>query len=140
MAITLRNNMTKSTIYSYKWFIIYSSPLSAFLAPSQDSFPQVFLLQPLTIFQFFRPSGPPHIHSFICLKIFSAIYLTLACPSDHNLNVGSSERPILTDHSKLFCISFSLMVLQSLLPEPIIIYMRFFIYHFLPSADSSSYT
>lgn len=45
MAITLRNNTTKSTIYSYEWFITCISPLSAFLTPSQDSFPQVFVLQ-----------------------------------------------------------------------------------------------
>lgn len=84
--------------YSYEWFIIYISPLSAWLAPSQASFPQVFLLQPLkpfSVLQAFRTSTYPQLH--LPENIFS--YLTLVHPSDHNLNVSSSARPSLTDHS-----------------------------------------
>lgn len=114
MAITLSNNTTQSTVYSYEWFIFYISSSFAFLAPSQISLPQVFLLWPLTIFQCFRPVEAPHPQLHLP-EMVSTICLTLAHPLDCNLNVISSERPSLTDHSKLFCTLFSVMVLYSLL-------------------------
>lgn len=113
--------------YSYEWFIIYTSPLSACLAPSQASFPSG-LFAPATyrfsVFQEFRTSTYPQLH--LPENIFG--YLTLAHPSDHNLNVRSSERPSLTDHSKLFCTLFSLIVFHSPFPEPVIMYIRIFLF------------
>lgn len=117
-AITLRKNMTKSTIRmnGLSFILLHYLPVSPHLKPVS---PQAFLLQPLTVFsvfQAFRTSTYPQLR--LPENIFG--YLTLAHPSDHNLNVRSSERPSLTDHSKLCCTLFSLIVLHSPFPEPVI--------------------
>lgn len=96
-------------------FII--SSFFALLPPSQNRLPQVFLFQPLTIFQCFRPLGPSHPQLHLP-EFFPPISLTLAHPSDRNSNVSSWERTSLTDHLKLLCTSFSVMALYSLLSRP----------------------
>lgn len=137
MAITLRKNMTKSTIRmnGLSFIFLHYLPVQPHLKPvSLRSFCSSHLSH-FSVLQAFRTSTYPQLH--LPENIFS--YLTLAHPSDHNLNVSSSARPSLAD--QLFCTLFSLMVHRSPFPEPVIIYMSLsFLHHSLPSAYSSSYT